>query len=151
MEKERRRGDSTPLTTLLSLPDEEALWRAIHEIEDHDLVYKLLKRTSGDMSYPDIARELAEMLNVSAEHLTETSFLNVQDERLLRLANGSWTLKEFVLPPTDEVEPVTPPSVEPGAAVPAAPAMRTPHARRLWYVLAALITVAVLVWFLAIK
>jgi hypothetical protein len=97
----------------LTLPEEDELWRAVHEIEEHDLVYKLLKRIGGDLSYAEICRELAEMLNISVQHLKETSFLNVKDERLVQLSNGHWTLKEFLtveappLPPPDEIPVVS--------------------------------------------
>ncbi|MCK4815942.1 hypothetical protein KA005_09230, partial [bacterium] len=108
LQKERQKSSGTQVITQLSQPDEQAMWNAIYEIENHDLVYKLLKRTGSDLSYPDIARQLAEMLNVNVEHLTDSSFLNVRDERLQRLANGSWTLKEFIKPHPPVVESSTP-------------------------------------------
>lgn len=149
LQEERQRGSGTLLITPLSHPDEQALWKAIYEIEEDDLVYKLLKRTGSDLSYPNIARKLAEMLNVNVEHLIETSFLNVHDERLQRLANGSWTLKEFVIPHPPESKPVPP--LQEAVAVLEEPRTRVAHVRWPWYFLAALIGGVAFVWFLARK
>ena len=138
------------MTTQLSHPDEQAIWKAIYEIENNDLVYKLLKHTGSDLSYSDIARKLAEMLNVNVDHLIESSFLNVHDERLQRLANGSWTLKEFIRPLSPEIKPVTPPSQETDLMLKES---RTPWllTRWFWYIFAALLGVLALIWILVTR
>jgi hypothetical protein len=144
----------------LSLSDEENLWRAISEIEHHDLVYKVLKFHGGDLSYHDICRELAERLGIDAGHLSDTSFLSVNDERLARLASGNWTLREFLAAESEPEPPhitVEPPAQE--MPLPAfgdvdmtvaAPA-RNHHsrARLLWLIGAlALVAIAAFVYFL---
>lgn len=141
LQKERQRSGGTLVTTQLSHPDEQAIWKAIYEIENNDLVYKFLNHTGSDLSYSDIARKLAEMLNVNVDHLTESSFLNVHDERLQRLANGCWTLKEFI------IKPETPPPQETPAEF-EEPKTAWLHTRWLWYILAILIGVLALIWFL---
>ena len=148
--KERQRSGGTLVTTQLSHPDEQAIWKAIYEIENNDLVYKLLKHTGSDLSYSDIARKLAEMLNVNVDHLIESSFLNVHDERLQRLANGSWTLKEFIRPLSPEIKPVTPPSQETDLMLKES---RTPWllTRWFWYIFAALLGVLALIWILVTR
>jgi len=149
-QQETQGGDGSSLIAQLSPRDEQALWKAIVEIENHDLVYKLLKNTAIDMSYSAIARHLAEMLNINAYHLIETSFLNWQDERFHRLANGSWTLKEYVISSPSDFKPVTPPINE-LRALPEKPVTHVTFPRWLWYVLVTLIGVVALVWFLATK
>ena len=152
LDQERQSRTGNWVASPLSIPDEQSLWKAIHEIEEQDLVYKLLKRTGCDMSYPEIARTLAEILSVNAAHLTETSFVNVRDNRLQKLANGSWTLREFVprLPPPSPLPPRQPPRPLSAPVIPE-PRTSVHHTRRLWYSLAALTAVAVLVWFLATR
>jgi len=83
---------------------DEELWRAIAEIEAHDLVYETLKRQKKDLFYEDIAKILGEMLKIDPQRLMEVSFLNPKDERLVRLDNGAWILKEFIGVPKKEAE-----------------------------------------------
>lgn len=86
-----------------SITDEE-LWKAIAEIEAHDLVYETLKRQKKDLFYEDIAKILGKMLKIDSQRLIEVSFLNPNDERLVRLDNGAWILKEFIGVQTKEEE-----------------------------------------------
>jgi hypothetical protein len=87
---------------------DEELWKAIAETEAHDLVYETLKRQKKDLFYEDIAKILGEMLKIDPQRLMEVSFLNPKDERLVRLDNGAWILKEFLKEPRIE-EGVEPP------------------------------------------
>jgi len=86
-----------------TITDEE-LWKAIAEIETHDLVYETLKRQKKDLFYEDIVKILGEMLKINPQRLMEVSFLNPKDERLVRLDNGAWILKEFIEMPKEEKE-----------------------------------------------
>jgi hypothetical protein len=87
---------------------DEELWKAIAEIETHDLVYETLKRQKKDLFYEDIAKILGEMLKIDPQRLMEVSFLNPKDERFIRLDNGAWILKEFIEVPEEEEIPKTP-------------------------------------------
>ncbi len=78
--------------------DDDLIWKAILEIEENDLVFKTLQHEGQPMFYEEISKKLAELLGVNVEQLMKTAFLNTKDERLQRLDNGAWALKEWVVP-----------------------------------------------------
>ena len=89
----------------LALPEiSDAIWKIVAEIEEGDFVYRLLKRTRDSLSFVQICQKIAEARGIDWRELQHTGFLNVEDERLKRLDNGHFALREWfddpVVPPT---------------------------------------------------
>jgi len=99
------------------LRDQETeVWLTVvaKDIEDHDLVYRLLRRSRQDMSYTDICRELAAKYHASCQALCEMRLFDASDARLKRLTNGNFALVEWFEPALSpdgdgtESEPIQP-------------------------------------------
>ena len=82
----------------------DAIWKIVAEIEERDVVYRLLKRTRDSLSFVQICQKIAEARGIDWHELQQTGFLNAEDERFTRLDNGHFALREWfdhpVAPPT---------------------------------------------------
>jgi len=63
-------------------------------IHGEDLVYKILKSANSPLSYSELTERIGKYLGVAKSVLKYTSFLNAQDARLVRLHDGTFTLRE---------------------------------------------------------
>ncbi|MBC8492780.1 MAG: hypothetical protein H8D43_03260 [Chloroflexi bacterium] len=63
-------------------------------IHGEDLVYKILKSANSPLSYSELTERIGKYLGVAESVLKYTSFLNAQDARLVRLLDGTFTLRE---------------------------------------------------------
>jgi len=73
----------------------DGIWKIVAEIEEGDVVYGLLKRTRDSLSFVQICQKIAEARGIDWHELQHTGFLNAEDERLKRLDNGHFALREW--------------------------------------------------------
>ncbi len=90
----------------LDIPEiSDAIWKIVAEIEERDVVYRLLKRTRDSLSFVQICQKIAEARGIDWHELQHTGFLKAEDERFTRLDNGHFALREWF---DDPVAPRTP-------------------------------------------
>ncbi len=65
-------------------------------ITDEDLVYKTLREIGVPVTVKQIAEDLANAFVVKVADILETNFLDPNDSRLTKLADGTWALIEWV-------------------------------------------------------
>jgi DNA-directed RNA polymerase delta subunit len=63
-------------------------------IHGEDLVYRILKSAKTPLSYSELTERIGRYLGVAESVLKYTSFLNAQDARLVRLHDGTFTLRD---------------------------------------------------------
>ncbi|MCH8955034.1 hypothetical protein IIA28_06920 [candidate division KSB1 bacterium] len=81
----------------ISLPSEVRDF--IVDIEQRDLVHKILEITGYPLSFHDICAKILEVSNnkdIAINQLRETGFLNESDERLQRLESNEWGLTKWL-------------------------------------------------------
>jgi len=102
-------------TTVLLAPEvSDRVWQVVSDVEEHDVVYKLLKKTRDSLSYDQICQRIADARGVDWHELEQTGFINANDERLVRLDNGHFALREWTETPCP-----TPPAPPPEPPLPA--------------------------------
>ena len=113
---------------LSSFEISDSTWAIVAEIEQTDAVYLLLKRTRDSLSFVQICRKIAEAWGVDWQELQHTGFLNAQDERLRRLDNGHFALREWFddFPPTPEPFSTENDADDTGEKEPSTPTVVTP-------------------------
>ena len=89
----------------------DAIWKIVAEIEEGDFVYHLLKRTRDSLSFVQICQKIAEARGIDWRELQQTGFVNAEDERLKRLDNGHFAVREWFDDPVARPIP-TPPVID---------------------------------------
>jgi hypothetical protein len=75
----------------------------LETIHGEDLVFQILKSAKTPLSYSDLASRISEFLGVDHSILKRTTFLNVEDSRIVHLHSGDFELREDLESVVDEM------------------------------------------------
>ena len=91
-----QKSDELPTTTDTDRPTAATypLDYVLNVIHGEDLVYKILQSAKAPLSYPELTERIGKYLRVNKSVLERTSFLNVDDARLVRLHDGAFAVRE---------------------------------------------------------
>ena len=96
IEYSRNISDSASGGNHQSIIISDSIWAAIAEIEDGDMVYRLLQKLGKPLDFSQICKYLAKDVDVNPVELEESGFLEGNDNRFIRLDDGSWALDEWL-------------------------------------------------------
>jgi hypothetical protein len=74
---------------------DEEIWKTVTIIEEKDIVYRLLKRLREPLSFVQICKKIAEYRDIDWNDLKHTGFIDLNDERIRRIKDGSFALSEW--------------------------------------------------------
>lgn len=65
-------------------------------INEDDFIYNFLKNSSIPLSEKDIIKQIADYFRISVNSIKEANIFEFNDERLIRIKDGRWTIKEHI-------------------------------------------------------
>jgi len=90
----------------LFLDAHDEVWEAVGVITRDDYVYRLLAKVGQPLTYAQIVEYLSQWLHVDGRRLAISGFLDIHDDRLTQLDDGSWALSAWAQMQSNVTSPI---------------------------------------------